>query len=155
LLRVGSNSCQLGNGGVVEPREEGQETIAQPLVRVLVPPQGIHTTVSLSSFSGTKAPAQVQEGNLRPSKRLLEHSLLSHHHPIRRKPHLMQTSPQMLPIKAFPQKSSGSSGFLRRRHPLSLLGPEISLHFSAPNCDIFGLFGLTVHWEFALTKPFL
>ena len=37
--------------------------------RVLVPPQGKYTTISLSSSVGTKAPTQVEDGNLRLSTR--------------------------------------------------------------------------------------
>ena len=44
-------------------------TIKKLQGRVLVPPQGIYITVSLSSAAGTKAPTQVEDGNLRLSTR--------------------------------------------------------------------------------------
>ena len=50
-----------------------QETIVQPWDRVLVPPQGIYRTISLSSSAGTKVPTQVEDSNFRLSSRFLEH----------------------------------------------------------------------------------
>ena len=44
-----------------------------------------------------------------------------------RKRHRLQLSPQILPTKAFPPKSLGSSGVLNLSHPLSLVGPTINL----------------------------
>ena len=41
--------------------EQSRETIMQPWGRVLVPPQGIHTTKSLSYFSDTETPTRWQK----------------------------------------------------------------------------------------------
>ena len=54
-------------------RRSSQETIVSPWGRVLVPPRGIHRTLSFSSSVGTKAPTQVEDGNFRPSTRFLGH----------------------------------------------------------------------------------
>ena len=47
--------------------------MVQPWGRVLVPPQGIYITVSLTSSAETKSPTQVEDGNFRMSARFLEH----------------------------------------------------------------------------------
>ena len=49
-----------------------QETIVQPWVRVLVPPQGIYITITLNSSAGNKTPTQVEDVNFRLSTRSLE-----------------------------------------------------------------------------------
>ena len=79
--------------------------------RVLVPPQGIYITHLLSSSAGTKAPTQVEDGNFRLSTRFLDTTLLPHYQPIRRKPHTLQPSPQILPIKNFFPKTIREFGF--------------------------------------------
>ena len=55
----------------MERREYRNErgTIKKLQGRVLVPPQGIYTTISLSSSAGAKAPTQVEDSNLRLSTR--------------------------------------------------------------------------------------
>ena len=67
-------------------RRSNQETIVQPWGRILVPPEGIHITIPLSSSVGTKAPTEVEDGNFR-----LSITLLPHHQPIRRKSHTLPT----------------------------------------------------------------
>ena len=55
-------------------------------------------------------------------------ALLPHSQPIRGRPRTLQPSPQILPIKTFPPKPSGSSGFVSTHHcPFSLLDPAINL----------------------------
>ena len=54
-------------------RRSSQETTVQLWGRVLVPPQGLYITISLSSSVGTKVPTQVEDGNFRLSTRFLEH----------------------------------------------------------------------------------
>ena len=83
-------------------RKDSQQTIVQPWARVLVPPQGIYITIPLSSSARTKASTQVEDGNFRLSPRFLEPHLLPHHQPVRRKSHILQSSPQILPIKTLP-----------------------------------------------------
>ena len=64
--------------------------------------------------------------------KIQEHPLLPHHQPTRRKPHTLQPSPQILPIKIFLLrkkkfgKNSGSSELLNMSHLFSLLGPTIN-----------------------------
>ena len=79
---------------------------------VLVPLQGLHIMISLSSSLGTEATTQVEDGNFRLSTRFLEHvpetSVGRKHIPC---------SPLRKPIKTFPPNPSESSGFLSMSHP--------------------------------------
>ena len=45
-----------GREGMQRQGRNSQETIVQPWDRVLVPPQGIHITISLSYLTGTETP---------------------------------------------------------------------------------------------------
>ena len=57
--QAGLNSCHLGKGGDAETKEdESKETLVQPWDRVLVPPQGIHRTLSLSFYAETETPTR-------------------------------------------------------------------------------------------------
>ena len=67
--RASSNSCLLekrgwGGGGEEMQRQgrRSQETIVQPWGRVLVPPQELYITISLSCLADTEVP-QVGEVN--------------------------------------------------------------------------------------------
>lgn len=115
----------------------------------------IHTTVSLGSFFLELRPLTrnkgVTSGRTRDSWSTA--SYLTTAQSERKPPHLLQPSPQMLPIKAF-LKNQEFRVFKEGATHYPCLA-QINLHCSAPNCDILGLFGLTVNWEFALTKPFL
>ena len=127
-------------------RKSSQETILQCWGRVLVPPQGTYITVSLSSSARTKAPTHVEGGNymLRPQTGWnlkaddwdsWSTTLLPHHQPIRRKSVTLQTSPQILPVKTSPWKSSGSSGDFEHKPPV-LLAWLCNKPFSAPSSDV-------------------
>ena len=59
---------------------------------------------------------------------------LPYHQPIRKKSHTLQLSPQMLPVKFFPE-SHQSSSLLSRSCLFSLLGPG-SKPFSALNSNV-------------------
>lgn len=67
------NSADQGREEMQKSERSSQETIIQPWDRVLVPPQGIYLTKSLSSAVGTRVPTQVENGNFRLSTRFLEH----------------------------------------------------------------------------------
>ena len=145
-------------------RKSSQETILQCWGRVLVPPQGTYITVSLSSSARTKAPTHVEGGNymLRPQTGWnlkaddwdsWSTTLLPHHQPIRRKSVTLQTSPQILPVKTSPWKSSGSSGDFEHKPPV-LLAWLCNKPFSAPSSDVC-LYGLIVPWTHELASSFL
>ena len=112
-------------GEIQKQGRSSQETTVQPWGRVLVSPQGIHITISLSSSVGTKAPPRWRMATSGWAQ--IPGALLTHHQPIRRKSHTLQPSPPILPIKTFPPKPSGSLGFWGTSHPFSLLGPAITL----------------------------
>ena len=123
-----------------KPRKGSQETIGQPRSRVLVPPQGIYITISLSFSIGTKAPTRMDNSNFRLSTRFLKH-----HHanssPTNQKSHTLQPSPQILPIKTLPWKPSESSHLLSTAtHSLSLV---LAINLSLFQTPVFQL-GLTV-----------
>ena len=105
----------VANQGKEEMWKQGrssQKMIVQPCSRVLVPLQGMRIMISLSSFVGTEAATQVEDGNFRLSTRFLEHhpdTLLGRKH--------IHCSPLQKPIKTFPPKPSESSGFLSMSHP--------------------------------------
>ena len=103
-----------------------QETVVQSWGRVLVPPQGIHITTSLSS-AGTKAPTQMEGSNFRPSTGFLEH------HPVTLSPTNQKKVTQpaaftsSFAYETSPPKPLGNSEFLSKSHPFSLFGPGINL----------------------------
>ena len=116
-----------------KPRKGSQETIGQPWGRVLVPPQGIYITISLSFSIGIKAPTRMDNSNFRLSTRFLKH-----HHanssPTNQKSHTLQSSPQILPIKTLPWKPSEFTSY-EYSHPFSFLGP-CNKPFSVSNSSV-------------------
>ena len=61
------------NEGIKKQWKGSLETMVQPWIRVLVPPQRIYKTIwyiSLSSSTVTKGPIQVEDGNFRLSARM-------------------------------------------------------------------------------------
>ena len=56
--RADSNSCFREGRGCRDKGGVVKETTVQPWGRVLVPPQGIHITISLSCFADTKTPTR-------------------------------------------------------------------------------------------------
>ena len=108
-------------------KKSSQETIVQLWDRILVPPQGICITTSLSSSTGTKAPTQEEDGNFRLSTRFLKlHLFTSPLTKQKKATHPAALTPNFA-IKTFPQKLLGSSGFLSVSCPFSLLGSAINL----------------------------
>ena len=116
-----------GREGMKKERKSSHETIVHPWSRVLVPPQGIYMTTSLSSSARTKVLTQVEDGNFKLNTRFLEHCLPCYlatnqseesHTPCR--PH-----PKFCLLKTSPPKPLGSLGVLSTSHPFSLLGPAI------------------------------
>ena len=117
-------------------RRNSQETIVQRQSRVLVPPQGIYlNNISLSSFAGTKAPTQVEDGNFMVSTRFLEHR------PVTSPPSNQKkvTHPAAL-ASDFAYKNNflktiGEFMFLEHELPILLAWP-FNRPFSAPNSDV-------------------
>ena len=81
-----------------------------PWGRVLVPLEGIHITISLSSSVGIKAPTQVKDGNFRLTIRFLKDCPVTLPPISRKKSHTLELSPHILPIKNFSPKTIGVFG---------------------------------------------
>ena len=112
-----------------------QETTVQPWDRALVPPQGIHITIPLSSSSGIKAPTQVEDGNFRLSTRLLEHhSVTSPSTNQKKVTHSAALTPNFA-FKNFFLKTTGESGISEHESPF-LLAWLCNKPLSTPNSDI-------------------
>ena len=76
-------------------------------------------------------------------------TLLPHHQPIRRKSHMLQPSPQSLPVKPFPPKPLGSLVFLSMSHTFSFHGSAIK-PFSGPNSDVLVCLASLCIWHMNL-----
>ena len=73
-------------------------------------------------------------------------TLLPHLQPIRRKSCFLQPSPQMLPLKTFPWKPSGSSGFWVWATHTPCLAPAINSVLSSPH-------PVSVNWLCCMADP--
>ena len=128
--RAYSDSCLSGKGGDTEARRSNQ-MVVQPWGRVLVPPQGICITISLSSSAELGPPARwrmVTSGWVQDS---WSTALLPYHQPIRRKLHILQLSPQILPSFSGP----GDDHLVRPPvWPLSVSSPTESNSFRLNCC---------------------
>ena len=115
--------------------QSSQETIMQPRGRVLVPPQGIYITVSLSSSAGTKAPTQVEDGNFWLSTRFLEHRPVTLPPANQKKvTHPAALTPNFAYKNISPQTIRESVVF--EHEPPLLLAWSCNKPFSAPNSDV-------------------
>ena len=95
-----------GREGMQRQGRSSQDKIVQPWGRVLVPPQGIHVTISLSCFADTETPTRWEKLTVccpqacRPQTSWNQvddtDSQLPHHRPIRRMP--MSLSRPLWPI---------------------------------------------------------
>ena len=112
-----------GGEGMQKQGRNSWEAIVQPWGRVLVPPQGIYMTVSLSSSAGTKAPTQVEDGNFRLGAWFLGHR------PVTSPPTNQKkvTNPAALTpnfaYKNFSPKTIGEFGIFEHKPPILLDWP--------------------------------
>ena len=110
--RADSNSCYSAKEENVETREEQSRNKRDSWGRVLVPPQRIYNTTSLSSSAGTKAPIQVEDGNFRLSPKFLELHPVTSPPTNQKKSHtLFSPHPNFCLLKTSPLKPSWSWSF--------------------------------------------
>ena len=125
-------------------RRSSQETIVQPWVRVLVPPQGIYITIPLSSSVGTKTSTQVEDGKHKMPGTLSCY-LTTNQSEESLKQKIMKTltpSPNDSPFTTFIVEQNFWSWFLDMSPPspqvASLQNKATFLLLTAPSSQVFG-----------------
>ena len=116
-------------------RRGSQEIIVQPWGRMLVPPQGIYITISLSSSAELRPPTQVEDGNFRLKTKFLEYSPVTLPPTNQKKVTHPATLTPNFAYKNFSSQTIQEFGVFEHEPPVLLACP-CNKPFSAPNSAV-------------------